>query len=77
MKHRPVRWVQGIVTVVSVGLALWLVHSATNWSDGFFSFPQFLCFLLCTVAIDRILTFALDMAIIAFGPSTARPRDQR
>ena len=77
MKRRPFRLVQGIVTVVSVGLAWWLVHLVRSSSNGSFSFPELLCFLLCTIAIDRILTFAVDMAIIAFGPSTASPRDQR
>ena len=79
MKHGSHRWIQVTVTIVSVGLAWWLVHRAGTWTSGSLSFAQFLCFALCALAIDRILAAAVDMAIIAFEPSErqAHPHDPR
>jgi hypothetical protein len=74
-KHRADRWVQGVVAFVSVMFAWWLVDIAGNWSHERQSFAQVLCFLFCFIGIDRILSAAVDFAIIAFGPTERAPHD--
>ena len=73
MRHRGQRLVRGIVALISFALAWWLLDTTGNWPNRQ-SFAQFLLLFLCVIAIDRILSAAIDLTVIALGREHA-PRD--
>ena len=54
--------------IASFGLAWWLFQTTGGWSRAT-SLSEFLLFLFCVLGIDRIVSAAIDLVTIAFGPT--------
>lgn len=67
-RHRRQRAIRSLTAIASLMLAWWLFDLAGYRPFGSLSVSQWLCFSLCFIGIDRIVSATVDLMVIALEP---------